>query len=69
MAPEQANGDQEAMGGWTDQYSIGLILELITLEQANPGPDVESRVMHAMVAWRKPFEMNGTHKVPRELAG
>src|SRR5690606_4348043 len=69
MSPEQALGDNDALDGRSDQYTLGLILqELVTLEHATPGETIPQVFAHAVLAKRRPMvsPVPGV-QVPKEL--
>ncbi len=61
MSPEQANGELDRMGPWSDQFSLGMILQTcVTL--ASPRPIAEPDVTRRMAR-------SGTRSKPRHVHG
>lgn len=69
MAPEQARGEQDAVGPWSDQYTLGLILqEVVTLQKAVPGTRADAVIQGAMLGYRvQPEALPGRPPIAREL--
>ena len=70
MSPEQARGQNQALGPWSDQYALGLILyEIVTLRPALRGESLMDLIVHAAQAELRPLApYRRDRKIRRELA-
>ncbi len=70
MAPEQARGQNQDLGPWSDQYALGLILyEIVTLRPALRGESLMDLIVHAAQGELRPLTpYRRDRKIRRELA-
>lgn len=69
MSPEQARGENTALGPPSDQYALGLILqEIVTLRRANTGQSVPEILLRAQRGQRDPMKAwSRLEPLPRPL--
>jgi eukaryotic-like serine/threonine-protein kinase len=66
MPPEQARGDRDAQGTWSDVWSLGAVLyEILAGHAPYVGPDAEAIL--AMVTKRDPIALPTTPDIPEAL--
>ena len=69
MSPEQADGQNQALDGASDQYALGLVLfELLTLAHAVPGKAPLKIVMRHQDGEYEPIRHIAGDAIPSELA-